>query len=255
MDIFKDLYYINSSTIKKTYNLLLKNWIIIFTGLIYVVLNIVLFSIISIVFRGILGILGGIVTAIATSAMISSYLYLLSLVIKDRKIDFEDFKYGFKVYIWKIYGVLVIGWLSSMVFNLIIVPFFSMFIYRGALQMIISILLVVLLNPLPESIYQKYYSAWDTVVYTFDFIKENWIEWLIPNTLFIIIIYLITGRILTNLFSIYLNFGFNLSIKGIVLFLVGQVIFSFMMIYRGVLFELLSTSTRRKRMFMRNMYK
>ena len=84
--------------------------------------------------------------------------------------------------------------------------------------------------------------------------KENWIEWLIPNVVLLGLLYLVTGNVLTSLFSTGLSINV-LSIRGIVLYLIGQVIFSFTMIYRGVLFDILSTSTRRKRMFMRNTYK
>ena len=115
---------------------------------------------------------------------------------------------------------------------------------------ILQILILVLLNPLPETIYQKGYTAPNTFVYTFDFFKENWFNWIIPIGIFTILIYLVSGQMLTGLFNINIDFTFNFSIVYLLRYLIGQTIFTFMMIYRGYLYKLLSTSTIRKRMFM-----
>jgi len=87
-------------------------------------------------------------------------------------------------------------------------------------------------------------------MYSIDFIKDNWFNWLLPNILFYGLLYYLTGNIITDLFATHLSFGFNFGIPSIIKYLLGQGLFSFIMIYRGHLFKLLSTSTRRKRMFM-----
>ncbi|EOC99411.1 hypothetical protein [Caldisalinibacter kiritimatiensis] len=256
MDLLKDLYYVNRKSIKQTFTLFTKNWSIILAIFIYSIISIVLFSLIGILFTGILRILAGIALFLGMSALVSDYLYLLQNIVKYGKFTLEDFKMGFKVYLWKIYGILVIGWLISYLLDLLVMPIIRGVVPLGILSIIINIFLLILFNPLPESIYQKFYSSWDTIVYTFNFTKENWIEWLLPNGIFMIVLYFISGRIVTNLFSlIQIGIPFDYTLKGIVLYIFGQVLFSFIMIYRGVLFSILSTSTRRKRMFMRNLYK
>ncbi|MTI68967.1 MAG: hypothetical protein FH751_01765 [Firmicutes bacterium] len=255
MSLLNDLFYTNKKTFNKTFNLFKNNWLIIFTGLLYTTLNLLLYGFVGLIARSILGILSGIVLFIATSAMISSYLYLLDNILRRGKFDLDDLKEGFKIYLWKIYGVFFIGWIAKLFASLLLRPMATSYVISGLFSTIITVLILILLNPLPEAIYQKIYSPWETILYTFDFIKNNWIEWFIPNVIFMGILYLTTGEYLLDIFTINLSFNFDLSIKGIALYAIGQILFSFIMIYRGVLFKTLSTSTRRKRNFMRNMYK
>ncbi|WP_352417817.1 hypothetical protein [Proteiniborus sp.] len=258
MSILKDLLLVNKSTLKKTLKLFMSNWIIVFTGFVYTLLNIALMIVMNVIFRiPIIRFFSGIVSFIATSAMISNYLYLLSQIIRYGKVTLQDFKEGFTVYLWKIYGVLFIGWAASFLFDRIIAPLiYSINLsLAGTISFIISFLVLVLVNALPESIYQKHYSAWDTVTYAFNFVKENWIEWFVPNIIMLGLFYLVTGNVIKDVLAISSGFFFNFSIKGILLYVIGQIMFSFIMIYRGILFDVLSTSTRRKRAFMQHLYK
>ncbi len=114
----------------------------------------------------------------------------------------------------------------------------------------INLFMLIIFNAIPETIYQKYYSEGDTVVYATQFIKENALEWFAPNVILLGILYLISSRLSLFLASL------NLSIVGTLISLVlVSGITSFAMIYRGYLFEMLTTTTRRKRVFMNNMYK
>lgn len=257
MNLLQDIYFINKTSITKASKLIVKNWPIVFTGFIYSILNVILFLVLGILATGIMGLFAGIITFLAMSAMISNYLYLLYNVVKHGKVTVQDFKDGFKVYLRKIYSVLIIGWLASLLFNMIIAPilFTSGVISAGALSVLISLLVLLLLNALPETIYQKHHDSWGSIVYAFEFIKENWIEWIIPNAILMAILYYVTGNVINNIFAIQVRFSFNLTPSGALLYIIGQVLFTFIMIYRGVLFDILSTSTRRKRQYMRNMYK
>lgn len=258
LNILKDLLLVNKSTLRKTSKLFLNNWLIVFTGFAYTLLNIALLFVVSILFRiPILGFFSGIISFIATSAMISNFLYLLNQIIRYGRITFQDFKQGFTVYLWKVYGVLFIGWIASFLFERIIGAFIYSInsSYAGAISFIISLLVLILLNALPESIYQKHYSAWETVMYAFNFVKENWIEWFVPNIIMLGAFYLVTGNVIRDVLAISSGYFFSYSIRGIVLYIVGQIMFSFIMIYRGILFDTLSTSTRRKRAYMQHLYK
>lgn len=252
LNIINDLIYINRSTAKKAANLFAKNWALIFTGIVYTIINIVLIWFVSIFFRGILSIFGGLAIAIAMSAMLSNYLYLLNNIVKRGRFSLADFKEGFGAYLWKIYGVFFIAWVVGFLFDMAIYPLLGR-VLPMRFGPIITLLVFIIFNALPESIYLKYYSSWESILYAFNFIKENWLEWFLPNILFVVIIYFITGKFVSDIFSVNINFNFLSA--GLVRYLLSQVILSYAMIYRGVLFELLSTSTRRKRMYMRDLYK
>lgn len=251
MDIIKDLAIVNSNVFKKSIKGFKNNWLIIFTGFAYTLLNLLLFSLVNFLFRGVLSILAGFVVAIITSSLISNYLYLLYNIIKYDRISLENFKDGFKYFIWKVYGIFFIAWVGSFLLdnigNVIRLPYYTF-------NLIVSILVLIIFNPLPEIIYQKSYSPWQSVISSFEFMKENWFNWLLPNSLFIFLIYKFSGRIITNMFTTHLSFNLDLSAWGILVYLIGQVLFSFIMIYRGFLFEILSSSTRRKRFYMRKFY-
>lgn len=261
MEFIKDIFYINKMTTKKALNLFLKHWLVIFTGLIYSTITLIAYAIarpfLSI---PVISIVVGLLLYFLSVALISSYLYILNNIVKCNKFELKDIKRGLRVYMYEVSRILFIGWIAGIVvFNLvlpIIVNSFGGTLEYGALVNIIGLLVLIAINPLPEVIYQKNYTGLDGIKYTFNYMKENWVEWLIPNVVLLGVLYFITGRTITNLFPTGIGFNFNIfSIKGIVLYLAGQVIFSFTMIYRGVLFELLSTSNRRKRMFMRNTYR
>lgn len=247
MDFITDFLLINKQTLKKTINSLIGNWMIILTGIVYLILNIVIYTVVLTLFRGVLSIFGGIILAIVSAGLISNYLYLLFNVINYDRITFQDFKDGFMYFLRKIYTIFFFAWIGSFLLNT-----FSGILGSNAyvLNIIISISILFILNALPETLYLKTMEPMESIMYAVDFIKENWLNWLIPNAIFYIALYFLTGKIITNLFTTHLFFGFNFNGLSIIMYLLGQGVFSFMMIYRGHLFKLLSTSTRRKRMYM-----
>ena len=246
MDLLKDFKYVSEHSLKKTVESLKKNFLIIFTGLVYGIITIGVGSVVSFIFRGPLSIISGFISYFIQSAIISNYLYLLFNIINYNRFNLNDFKQGFMAFLWKVYGVFFNIYIGRLLLSVLgVLGSAAVF-----LNMIIGLVALIVLNALPESIYLKSYSPADTLMYALEFMKENWLNWLIPNVILIGLIYVVTGSILTGLISTSVGFGFGLSLRSILLYVIGQVIFSFMMIYRGHLFKVLSTSTRRKRMFM-----
>lgn len=252
MEILRDIYYTNRSISKKALMSMAKNWPIIFTGLFYSIATIIL-----LMGLGSFWILGGLVLIIATSALISNYLYLLNTILNRGYFNFQDFKSGFTPYLRKVWSILFIGYVANLIISLVS-PMIVSAIGPNAFSLIIAVLTFIFFNPMPETTYQKYYGPWETVTYTVDFIKDNWIEWFVPNIILIVIFYFVTGGsinvfgIISNVFNYFISFGTTItSIKGLIIYLLGQVWFSYFMIYRAYLFETLSTSNRRKRLFMR----
>lgn len=261
MEFIKDTIYINKTVLSKTCKLLSKNWTVIFTGLIYFAITLIGYILLGPFFSvPVMNILASIALYLLSLSLISSYFYILYNIIRGGKFELNDIKRGYTVYLNELMRIFFIGWIAEIIVMRLLVPVIASSL-GGALDefsiiMIINLIVFIAINPLPEVIYQKHYSGLDAIRYTFDYMKENWIEWLIPSIIFFGLIYLTTGKAITNLFNINIGMDINVgSLKDVALYLLGQVIFSFAMIYRGVLFDLLSTSSRRKRMFMRNVYK
>lgn len=261
VEFLKDIIYINKMAGKKVYELFLKNWLIIFTGLIYSTITIVINIMLTPFFMiPIFNILAGFALYFISAALLSSYFYILYSVIKYQKFEFQDIKRGLRTYLYEITRILFIGWIAGMVAFNVVVPILSNsmggYLSPTTLTNIITIIVLIALNPLPEVIYLKRRTGLEGIQYTFEYMKENWIEWMIPNIILLGLLYMVTGKIMISLFSTGISFNPSiLTIRTLGLYLIGQIIFSFTMIYRGVLMEILSTSTRRKRMFMRNTYK
>ena len=251
LKLIEDIILVQKYSLKNASKSFIKNWPIVFTGFVYVTLNILAIIIINTLFRGVLSLLAGVIFAIISSSLISNYLYLLSNIINSNRITFQNFKDGFTYYLWEIYGVFFLIWLASYLLSAVSNLLGNQLDF---LINILKILALIMLNALPETIYQKNYSAQESILYAFNFIKENWINWLLPNIIFFAILYYLTDTIYTELFTIYVGLPGGINIESIIRYIIAQSIFSFMMIYRGYLFRLLSTSTRRKRMFMKNLY-
>lgn len=247
MEFLSDFKYVNNEAIKKTLESIKKNYLIIFTGVIYSIISIVVSSVMNMIFRGPTSIITGFVTYFIQAAILSNYLYLLFNIINYNRFNLNDFKNGFSAFIWKVYGVMFILYLGQLLLSLlgnILGPAASF------LNMIIMYLALIIFNALPETIYLKSYTPSETVLYSMEFIKENWLNWFLPNIILMGLIFFITGEIMLGFFNTGVSFGFNFSVRFLITYFVGQLIFSFMMIYRGYLYKILSTSTRRKRMFM-----
>lgn len=252
MEIIKDIFYTNKKVSKKAVISLIKNWPIIFTGLFYFIAT----SIITTIASG-FWLLGGLISIIATSALISNYLYLLNNILRSGSFDFQDFKDGFTPYLRKLWTILFMGYVAMMILSLV-APILINTIGIVAFNMIIIVLSFVLFNSIPEATYQKYYSPWETITYAVEFVRDNWIEWFIPNIILLAIFYFMPGHPLSilsfvsNIFNYFISFNsFSTTLIGLLLYLLSQIWFSFYMIYRAYLFEELTTSNRRKRLFMR----
>lgn len=246
MDYIKDIMYVNKESFFKTIKSLKKSWTIIFVGLIYAAISIVLTGVLNFLLIGPLSIISGIISIIITSSLFSNYLYLLTNVIKYGSVDFNDFKNGFTYYLRKIYSVIFIFYIARLLLTLVLRMFGPT---GGTLMTLVTLGAFILLNALPETIYQKYYGPADTISYSFSFFTENVLNWGIPNLVFFGILYSLLPNILGIIMMI--TFGAFPGFIQIIAFLIAQLVFNFGMIYRGHLFNLLSTSTKRKREFMK----
>lgn len=249
MNFIEDMIYVNKSALDKTFKSITKNWMIILTGFVYTVINLVLYNLMGVLFRGPLYILSGIASALVMSSLVSNYLYLLFNLVSYNRLTTNNFKDGFTYYVRKIYGVFFVGYIGSLLLSIVIPMLGSLGVTLG---FVLPMVLGLGLNALPETIYLKGYDSWESILYSLEFLKDNWINWLLPNIILYGAIYFLTGNLLIgNVFNTHLGFSLSTNFIYLGMYLIAQTIFSFMMIYRGHLYKILSTSTRRKRTFMK----
>lgn len=227
-------YYVRTAA--RTARLWAKNWM---TAGILILYSIIIYA--SSMLTGRLGLIGGMINAVVAAACIGSWLYIVETIINSRIADFDDVKESFRHYTLRTMNVTFYIWLASLIYDLIISRLLSAVNYGSTINMIIYLVVIVLFNPLPEFIYQTLHPEIQLFGDSLGFIRDNFLEWLIPNAIFGALFYFLSsGRIL---------FDMSLSISGIIKYLVSILLFLYLSIYRGILFRFLNESTRRSRLF------
>lgn len=229
-------YYYN--TAGRALKLAVRNWPVMFALLVYGILLTV-----TGLLTGRIYILGGIILAVVSAACISSYLYLIENIIYSRIAGFNDFKNSFTPYIRKVINITFYIWIASIIYSLFSGSILSKIPYGWIVNILVDLAVVIALNPLPEVIYQTNYMDIGAISAAFEFMKENFIEWLAPNVILLgLIYYLFNGRAF--------SFSFNAMIAvSIAKYIAGLFVILFAMIFRGILFRFLNESTRRSRVF------
>jgi hypothetical protein len=116
----------------------------------------------------------------------------------------------------------------------------------GLIYFFIQIALYVLLNPVPEFIYQTHSSGIGLLSDSYNFIVENWIEWFFPN----IILTLVGYFVLNFLGALALGLPGFLQLFAVVF---GSGLYlTYFMVFRGFLFAELHGTTRRSRIYRYN---
>ncbi len=212
-----------------------KNWIISFAPLAY---GFILSLTVSIVAP--LGIIGAFVLGLVSQACLSSGLYLVENVVRMGKTNFDDFAKGFTVYLWELVRIAFILWIPLRVLS---IALSSAGPDGGLIMRLIQLALYILLNPVPEFIYQTRTSGIELLGASYNFIVENWIEWFIPNIALTILGYLLVSSLsfltvgLPGFGQFFIvSFGFGLCL-------------SYIMVFRGFLFAELNGTTRRSRAY------
>jgi hypothetical protein len=211
-----------------------KNWIVSFAPLAY---GFILSATVSIVAP--LGLIGGLILGLVSQACVSSGLYLIENIVRMGKTNFDDFVKGFTVYLWELVRIAFILWIPLRVISMALggVP------NGGLIFLFIQIALYVLLNPVPEFIYQTRASGIELLGASYNFIVENWIEWFVPNIALTLLAYFLLNMLSILAFSLPGFAQFFLVSFGLGLCL------TYIMVFRGFLFAELHGTTRRSRAY------
>lgn len=185
-----------------------------------------------------LGMAGGLVLSLLTSACLGSFLYLVEMIVRTNRVSVEDFTRSFGVYLWDVVGVTFALWL----FWFVVTPMIVQAPQGRVIVLAINLVLVVLFNAVPELIYLGHSGVVTLLSRSYEFIASNWIEWFPPNLL------LMAG--LFGLWTAPLGDGLLPELARSALL---ALFIYFAMVVRGLLFIELDGSTRRARAFRHKM--
>lgn len=177
---------------------------------------------------GPLGIVGGFLLGIVVDLCLSSFLYFTGQTVLASRTRPSELKRSFVEYFWPVVSFGFVIWMATKIlgYALIANP------QGGTIQLAIWTCAAVLLNAVPEVIYQKGNTGGIAIISdSVAFIQKHWIEWFIPNLLLGAIV------IATTLALLLVPFG------GLVEPLVGGVLGYFVAVFRGNLFHILETTS------------
>ena len=234
MKILQVTVWMYTTAVQRSWEAVRKNWVV---SLAPVVFGIILSVVGSLVAP--LGIIGGFIYSLVSAACASSGLFLIKNLVESGKANFNDFLSGFTVYIWDVITISFILWIPMRVAAMGLAS-----VANGALiYLLLRLGLYILLNAVPELIYQSRTSGLELIGASYNFIVENWLEWLIPNLLFAVAGYFVLDMFQSLIFSLpaYLELFLNALFLGLGL--------AYFMTFRGFLFSELHGTTRRSRMY------
>ena len=226
--------WLYTTALSKSWDCLRKNWVVSFAPVVYGII----LTVAGIVAAP-LGIVGGLIYSLVSSACASSGLYLIKNMVESGKTDINDFLNGFLVYLGDLITFFFILWLPmwAAANGLAGVP------NGWLIYLLLRLGLFVLLNAVPEMIYQGRASGLELIGASYNFIVENWIEWLVPN-----LILFAAGYFFLDYFDSLL-FGLPVFVQLFLSALVLGLLLAFFMIFRGFLFSQLHGTTRRTRIY------
>jgi hypothetical protein len=234
MEQIKALFWIYKTCLVRTVELVGNNLAIIFAPIAYGILLAAAAMLLSP-----LGIVGAIVMGVVLAACASSGLYLIENIVRMGKASLQDFARGFSVYIWEILTIAFIFWIPMRL--LAQVAFTTP--NGPLLYLAVQILLYIIFNAVPELIYQGRVSGLALLSASYQFIVENWVEWLFPNLLIGAAGYLLRNFVYQLVAPVPFFLQYFLVETAFGLFL------TFLMIFRGLLFAELHGTTRRSRVY------
>ncbi len=216
---------------------------------------------------GRLGMIGGLILGAANALIIGATLSLTEEAIRGgRRLHWQDIPHSMGEYFWDVISVGFIVWFPLL--------FLEMGLQNNPYQPLIAtaifFLIFIILNPVPEIIYQsRKGSALEIIQESYEFILENWIEWFLPVAIalapfglsFFFQISSQAGRrggldfwhLITLPFSILSQWlsllGISPNTSFILVLILTPIATVFMLLFRGHLFSALHRSSRRQRMF------
>lgn len=183
-----------------------------------------------------LGLPGGFLMGFAQAAAFSAYLYFTGEVVARSNTSLKELRKSFGVYFWSVVGLRFVLWILDLALSSVL----AQNPQKAAVLTAVALVELIALNAAPETIYIKgTRSGVDTILASFQFLQEHWIEWFLPNGLMIGAAYLVATR-LTFVFPVLGALGLALA---------SGLLFHLAMVFRGLLFVALDGSTHRQRMY------
>lgn len=206
------------------------------------------------ILAGGLGIVGGIVWMLVAIACASSYLHLLAQAVDGTRVQLADFKQGFGARFWDVMSVGFAFWILGFVLQI-----FGSGPKGPALQAIAGLAMAFFFNATPELLYQGRTRSFALLGESARFVLANPVAWFLPNLAFATGLLAATGalrvshpgELLLAFAAIFTPAGLARAFAGLPpwAMLPGLLLVHYAMVFRGVLFQELSSGSARQRAY------
>ena len=201
-----------------------------------------------------LGLIGGLITGLVLAMCVSSYLYFIAGVVNGNKMHFNEIVDSWRPHFSSVINILFLLFLVRITLSLLTPAGDQTAMLLASL---IELILLIILNPVPEIIYQGRSEGFAMLQESVDFLRSSGVEWFLP---FVALAIFSSLFLPLPLLEGPLQFGrltFPTTVGGVaqgsLLGLVWGALSAFLifiiMAFRGLLFRALSGSTRRQRIF------
>lgn len=201
-----------------------------------------------------LGIIGGFLLGLVLALCTSSYLYFLAGVVSSNRLRPRDLLDSWRPYFASVITIMFFLFLVRQLLSFLVPPVPS----GQALFTLINLVLLIILNPIPEIIYQGRSEGLSMLQESVEFLRESGIEWFLPLialAVFSFFFFPLPPFLLPlqigNLSFPTLGIGGMLWVSPLHAFwtIISAFALFILMVFRGVLFRALASGTRRQRVF------
>ncbi|MBH0181486.1 MAG: hypothetical protein HP490_07385 [Nitrospira sp.] len=267
VELFSATLHLYRQALQATWRSLMRSWVMVAALIGFALLFVGAARIV-----GPLGMIGGVLLGLVNALLVGATLRLIEQSLSAvRTIQFTDVTESFGHYFWDVIGVGFVLWLPMMALDMST----QANPYGGFFSSAVMLLLFILLNAAPEVIYQiRHDSPLDVFKASYEFVLEHWIEWFLPFAILALPIVVSPSGIQEffnlstgigrgaglNFFQLMLlpftliggwmsYIGLDPDAQWIFLLLLTPLVATTALLFRGHLFALLRSSTRRQRMF------
>ncbi len=201
-----------------------------------------------------LGMIGGFILGLVLALCTSSYLYFLAGVVNGNRVRPQDLLESWRPYFFSVITILFFLTIVQYALALLLTPTAG----AQALIALINLILLIILNPIPEIIYQGRSEGLNMLQESIEFLRDSGVEWFLPFValavfsffffpLPILMMPLQIGRLAFPALGV--GGAFWASPGSLVSAVISAFLLFVLMVFRGFLFRALASGTRRQRVF------
>jgi hypothetical protein len=200
-----------------------------------------------------LGMLGGFLLGFVLAVCTSSYLYFIAGVVAGSRMTIAELRESWRPCLSPVITILFFFFIVQLALSIILPGMAG----AGPIALLIHLILLIVLNPIPEIVYHGRSDGFDMLQESVDFLRENGIEWFTPLVAIALLSVVAplpfmavvsqSGNLSAPTFgSNELLYG---SVTGVLMAILSAVLFYVLMVFRGLLFRALASGTRRQRLY------